>query len=164
MSSKPPCFKVFNPLPNDKIVDVTKLKTFADNKSNITYKTISLYDRVENTVGKGENAGYQHFLLFPQCFPKPSWRHKKSGLCDKGLKLEIVWERFRMLYLCVVYLQEYQEHWKGEIWLATHQFTVILDKNLLNLKDPFSYVYISRFDLIKTIPFWPKYIRYKLTA
>ena len=24
--------------------------------------------RVENIVGKGENAGYQHFLLFPQCF------------------------------------------------------------------------------------------------
>ena len=22
----------------------------------------------ENSVGKGENAGYQHFLLFPQCF------------------------------------------------------------------------------------------------
>ena len=22
----------------------------------------------ENTVGKGENAGKQHFLLFPQCF------------------------------------------------------------------------------------------------
>ena len=34
--------------------------------------TISLYDRLENTVGKGENAGNQHFLLFPQCFPKPS--------------------------------------------------------------------------------------------
>ena len=25
-------------------------------------------ERVENIVGKGENAGYQHFLLFPQCF------------------------------------------------------------------------------------------------
>ena len=25
---------------------------------------------VENIVGKGENAGYQHFLLFPQCFQK----------------------------------------------------------------------------------------------
>ena len=24
---------------------------------------------LENTVGKGENAGNQHFLLFPQCFP-----------------------------------------------------------------------------------------------
>ena len=26
--------------------------------------------RVENTVGKGEIAGYEHFLLFPQCFQK----------------------------------------------------------------------------------------------
>ena len=24
-------------------------------------------------VGKGENAGYQHFLLFPQCFQKASF-------------------------------------------------------------------------------------------
>ena len=34
--------------------------------------TISLFDEVENTVGKGENAGYQHFLLFPPGFSKPS--------------------------------------------------------------------------------------------
>ena len=34
---------------------------------------ISFFDRVENTVGKGENAGYQHFLLFPQCFEKASF-------------------------------------------------------------------------------------------
>ena len=26
--------------------------------------------RVENIVGKGENAGYQHFLFFPQCVGK----------------------------------------------------------------------------------------------
>ena len=38
---------------------------------------------LENIVGKGENAGYQHFLLFPQYFPKAS----HSGL----LKVEIVW-------------------------------------------------------------------------
>ena len=31
---------------------------------------ILVYDRVENIVGKGEKAGYQHFLLFPQCFQK----------------------------------------------------------------------------------------------
>ena len=30
-------------------------------------------ERVENIVGKGENAGYQHFLLFPQCFQKLSF-------------------------------------------------------------------------------------------
>ena len=29
--------------------------------------------RVENIVEKGENAGYQHFLLFPQCFQKASF-------------------------------------------------------------------------------------------
>ena len=27
---------------------------------------------VENIVGEGENDGYQHFLLFLQCFPKSS--------------------------------------------------------------------------------------------
>ena len=27
----------------------------------------------ENIVEKGENAGYQHFLLFPQCFQKGSF-------------------------------------------------------------------------------------------
>ena len=39
---------------------------------------------VENIVGKGENAGYQHFLLFSQSFQKPS--------CSR-LKVGIVWGR-----------------------------------------------------------------------
>ena len=38
---------------------------------NVARMTFSLCDRVKNTVGK-EDAGYQHFLLFPQSFPKPS--------------------------------------------------------------------------------------------
>ena len=70
------------PFTKDKILDVTKLKAFADDKLNDA-KMISLFDRVENTVGKGENAGYQHFLLFPQCFPKPS--------SLESLKVSIVW-------------------------------------------------------------------------
>ena len=45
---------------------MTKLKAFADDKLNVTKMTISLFERVENTVGKEENAGYQHF--FPQFF------------------------------------------------------------------------------------------------
>ena len=32
--------------------------------------------RVENIVGRGENAGYQHFLLFPQCFQKTFLMHR----------------------------------------------------------------------------------------
>ena len=61
-----------NSLPNGKILDWSKSTAFAENKLNVTGVTIALYDRVENTVGKGENAGNQHFLLFPQCFPKLS--------------------------------------------------------------------------------------------
>ena len=73
----------FNPLPDEKNLGLPKLKAFADKKLNVAKMTFSLCDRVENTVGKEENAGYQHFLLFPHCFPKPSslgW-----------LKVGIVW-------------------------------------------------------------------------
>ena len=41
---------------------------------------ISVFDRVENIVGKGENAGYQHFLLFPQCFEKASFPDTSKGV------------------------------------------------------------------------------------
>ena len=51
---------------------MTKFKAFADDNLNVAKMTISVFDRVENTLGKGENAGYQHFLVFPKCFPKPS--------------------------------------------------------------------------------------------
>ena len=30
-----------------------------------------IFDGVKYIVGKGENAGYQHFLLFPLCFKMP---------------------------------------------------------------------------------------------
>ena len=60
-----------NHLPNDKILEVTKLKSFADDKLNVAKMMISLFDRVENTVGKGENAGYQPaFSSFPTLFSK----------------------------------------------------------------------------------------------
>ena len=40
----------FTTLPNSRVLTTLKEKGF------------------ENIVGKGENAGNQHFLLFPQCF------------------------------------------------------------------------------------------------
>ena len=61
-----------NTLPNEEILDETKLKAFRDDKFNIAKMTIFLVDRVGGTVGKGENAGHQHFVLFPQFFPKRS--------------------------------------------------------------------------------------------
>ena len=44
---------------------------------------IFVCDRVENIVEKGENAGYQHFLLFPRCFQR--------GFYPGSLKFGIVW-------------------------------------------------------------------------
>ena len=46
---------------------------------------ISDSDKVGNMVRKGENAGYQHFLLFLQCFQGPSF--------PWSLKLGIVLQR-----------------------------------------------------------------------
>ena len=37
---------------------------------NVNKKYRHAFARVESIVGKGESAGYQHFLLFPQCFQK----------------------------------------------------------------------------------------------
>ena len=43
-----------------------------------------LSKRVENTVGKGEIARYEQFLLFPQCFQKSCFPGVSKGV--------IVWE------------------------------------------------------------------------
>ena len=48
------------------------------------------FHKVENTEGRGENAGYQHFLLFPQRFQKASI----SG----SLKVGIVWYKEYVLF------------------------------------------------------------------
>ena len=50
--------------------DQSKLEAFADDTINVTQKLKFVLGRVENIVGKGENAGNQHFLLSPQCFSK----------------------------------------------------------------------------------------------
>ena len=48
----------------------TELKAFVDDKLNVTENPKFVLGRVdlEYIMGRGENAGYQHFLLFQQCF------------------------------------------------------------------------------------------------
>ena len=43
---------------------------FAGDKIDVNEQLKFGLGRVENIVGKGENAGYQNFLLFPQCFKR----------------------------------------------------------------------------------------------
>ena len=59
-----------NPFPNDKILDSSKLKQFADDNFKFVENGRKLSKQVENTVEKGEIARYEQFFLFPQCFQK----------------------------------------------------------------------------------------------
>ena len=67
----------FNPLPDDKILDWSKLKQSEDNNFEFDVNSNKFSKLVENTVGKGEIACYKKFLL-PQCFHK--------GLLPSGVR------------------------------------------------------------------------------
>ena len=73
-----------NSFPNNKILDWSNLEAFADGQIIVREKLKFVWGRVEKVVGKGENAIYQHFLIFPQCFQKASF--------SRSLKVGIVWE------------------------------------------------------------------------
>ena len=64
-------FGLVNSLPNDKILDVTKLKAFSDDNLNIAKMTIFLIDRVKKkTTGKRTNCWLPAFSPFPPVFSK----------------------------------------------------------------------------------------------
>ena len=65
-------------------LDSSKQKEFADNNFKFDENGRKLSKRVENTVGKGEIARYEQFLLFPQCFQKACFPEASKGV--------IVWE------------------------------------------------------------------------
>ena len=60
------------------------MKDFADDNLKFEENGRKLFKPVENTVGKGEIARYEQFLLFPQCFQKACFPGASKGV--------IVWE------------------------------------------------------------------------
>ena len=80
-------FFIFDPLPDDKILDGCNLKQYADDNSKFDENRRKFSKRVENTVGKGEIARYEQCLLFPQCLQKACFlgSSKKVSLCVNGL-------------------------------------------------------------------------------
>ena len=58
------------PIPKRQVLDLSKLKDFADDNFKYNENGRKFSKRVENTVGKGEIARYEQFLLFPRCFQK----------------------------------------------------------------------------------------------
>ena len=67
-----------------QILDSSKLKQSADDNFKFDENIRKLSKRIENTVGKGEIARFEQFLLFPQCFQKACFPGASKGV--------IVWE------------------------------------------------------------------------
>ena len=65
------CKYLVNSLLKDKILARSKFKVFADDKLKVAKMAEFVQDELENNVGKGENAGYKHFLHFQPCFLRP---------------------------------------------------------------------------------------------
>ena len=61
---------------------------------------ISVFDTVENIVGKGENADYQHFLHF-------SHNVFKRLVLQTSKKQELVWKRVKF---CLVVMSDTKHH------------------------------------------------------
>ena len=91
---------VLNPFPNNKILDSSKLEESADDNLKVDENGTKFSKWLENTVGKGEIARYEQFLLFLQCFPK--------ACTADTYKPGLVWERVNMpqMMVCMAYRKE----------------------------------------------------------
>ena len=79
----------FNALQDNKILDRSKLKQSTDDNFKFDGNSRKFFKRVENTVGKGEIARHEQFLLFPQCFQKACFPGASKGV--------IAWEWVKLL-------------------------------------------------------------------
>ena len=75
------------------------MKEFADDNFRVDENSRKLFKQVENTVGKGEIARYEQFLLFPQCFQKACFPGASKGVIvwewvndSKILNLYLIWQ------------------------------------------------------------------------
>ena len=81
--------KTTESFPKRQILDSSKLKQFADDNFEFDENGRKLSKWVENSLGKGEIARNQQFLLFPEYF-------QKTSTADTTLKKRLVWEWFQL--------------------------------------------------------------------
>ena len=67
--------------PKRQILDSSNLKEFADDNFNFDENGRKFSKPVENTVGKGEIARYEQFLLFPVFSKDLYCKHVKTRAC-----------------------------------------------------------------------------------
>ena len=69
-----------SPFPKRQILDSSKFKKFAVDNFEFDENGRKFSKWVEDTVGKGQIACYEQFLLFPWCFQN-TCRHVKTRAC-----------------------------------------------------------------------------------
>ena len=62
--------RVLNSLPQDQMLDWSKMKTLADDKINANENLEFGLGRVENIMGNGENTSHQHFFFSHNVFKR----------------------------------------------------------------------------------------------
>ena len=69
------------------------MKEFTEDNSKFDENGRKLSKPVENTVGKGEIARYEQFLVFPLCFQKACLPRASKGVIIIGMvkKRKIIW-------------------------------------------------------------------------
>ena len=99
----------FNPLPHNKVLAWSKLKQIEDDIFKFDENSRQFSKRVENTVGKGEIARYEQFLLFPQCFQKACFLEASKGVIvwewvkdPKKSNLKTLWQKEKTLVTCIL--------------------------------------------------------------
>ena len=78
--------KHFNPLQDNKILALSKLKALADNNFIVAQIVQFFSEGVQSIEGKGKNAAFKHFLLFPLSFQNSYFYRvvKTHGCLGKG--------------------------------------------------------------------------------
>ena len=97
------------------MLDWSKLKEFADDNFEFDENCGKFSERVENTVGKGEIARYEQFLLFPQCF-------QKTCTADT-LKPGLVWERVNAGFSSISVIPLRPVHISMLSWSSLNQYS-----------------------------------------
>ena len=88
------------PITRQQILVSSKLKEFADGNFKFDENGRKLSKWVENTVGKGEIARFEQFLLFPQCCQRlVSQGRQKVSLCGNGLLYLVLLQKNDLLVL-----------------------------------------------------------------
>ena len=73
------------------------------------------FDTVENIMGKEENAGFQHYLLFPQCFQK--------SCSSESFKVDIDCMVFNAVFNIISVIPPLLLHLSMFSWISFNQYS-----------------------------------------